>query len=207
MNAKTRTALIALILALLMSALAPAALAGDQFNLLVNNNNFDAPGEDLGSGYLPPWTVTNKSGDRSDCNQTLAAFSGKCAFRFKGSATEASRLTQVVKNADLDTLNAFVDDANVSIQMAYAINSLSTFTNLKAKTVVTLAGSDEKVKSVANFSGSTMIGEFTNWQSVEGSMVILPQDSVVTKVKVVFANKSTQGKALIDDVAVLFASM
>lgn len=207
MNARTRIALIALVFSLLMGALTPAALAGDQFNLLVNNNNFDTPGEDLGSGYLPPWTITNKSSDRSDCNETLAAFSGKCAFRFKGSATEASRLVQIVKNSDLDTLNAFVDDANVSIQMAYYINSLSTFTNLKAKTVVTLAGSDEKIKSVANFSGSTMIGEFTNWQSVDGTVAIVPQDSVVTKVKVVFANKSSKGKALIDDVAVLFASM
>ena len=207
MTTKARITVFALVLTIILSAIGSTAFAGDQFNLLTGNNEFDTLNEH-GFPFIDPWwTLTNKSKDKLDCTgAVVAAFSGDCAFRFKGSATEASKLSQVVTGADLDTLNGFVDDANVDLQLAYQVNSLSTFTHLKAKAIVTIVGSDTKLKSIANFSGTTMIGEFTSWQAVDGSTVVIPHNAVVSKVKVTLANKSSKGQAFIDNVEVLFAS-
>jgi hypothetical protein len=207
MNAKTRATLIVLVMSLLAVLVAPTAMAGDAFNLLTGNNEFDTANEH-GFVFLDPWwTLANKTGDKLDCSGlVVAAYSGDCSFRFKGSAGEASLLKQIVAGADLDTLNAFVGDADVSIQMTYMVNSLSQKTNLKGMAVVKLSNGT-KLKSVAPFTGSTMIGEFTSWAPVNGSTVIVPQDSVVSKVVVKFANKSAKGsRAFIDNVNVLFAS-
>lgn len=207
MTTKARITVFALVLTIILSAIGSTAFAGDQFNLLNGNNQFDTLNEHGFPFINPWWTLTNKSSDKLDCSSvTITAFSGDCAFRFKGSATEASKLSQAIKGADLDAINAFADDANVELQMAYQVNSLSTFTHLKAKTVVTIVGSDTKIKSIANFSGTTMIGEFTSWQAVNGTIAIIPQDSVISKVKVIISNKSSKGQAYIDDVEVLFAS-
>lgn len=206
MNAKTRATITLLVMSLLAVLIAPTAMAGDTFNLLTGNNEFDTANEH-GFYFLDPWwTVTNKSGDKLDCfNEAVAAYSGDCAFRFKGSAGEASLLKQNVTGSDLDALNAFVDDADVSIQMTYMVNSLTKKTNLKGTTVVKLVNG-AKLKSVAAFTGTTKIGEFTSWAPVYGSTVIIPKNSVVKKVTVKIANKSIKGKAYIDDVNVFFAS-
>lgn len=206
MNAKTRAALIMLVMSLMAVFIAPTAMAGDTFNLLTGNNEFDTTNEH-GFVFLDPWwTLANKSGDVIECSSTVvAAYSGDCAFRFKGSAGEAALLKQVVDSTDLDTLNAFVNDAAVSIQMTYMVNSLSKASNLKGTTVVKLSNGT-KLKSVAAFTGSTKIGEFTSWAPVNGTTVIIPQDSTVTKVIAKIANKSIKGKAFIDNVEVLFAS-
>jgi hypothetical protein len=197
-----------ILLFIILMLLASVSMAGDQFNLLTGNNEFDTTNEH-GFVFLEPWwKLQNKSGDRIDCTgEFVTAFSGDCSFRFKGSATEASRLIQVVSGTDLDTLNGFVNDADVSLQMAYQVNSLSTKTKLKTKTIVTIEGSSTNLKSLANFAGTTRIGEFTSWEAVSGTQVTIPQGAVVTKVKVIFANRSTGGKVFIDNVEVLFASM
>jgi hypothetical protein len=206
MNAKTRATIIVLVMSLLAVLIAPTAMAGDTFNLLTGNNEFDTTNEH-GFYFLDPWwTVTNSTADVLDCfNATVAAFSGDCAFRFKGSAIEKSVLKQVVVGSDLDTLNGFVGDAPVSIQMTYMVNSLTPNTSLKAMTIVKLSNGTT-LKSVAPFTGTTKIGEFTSWAPVNGTTVIIPQDSTVTKVITKFANKSIKGKAFIDNVNVLFAS-
>ena len=90
--------------------------------------------------------------------------------------------------------------------MTYMVNSLTPNTSLKATTVVKLSNGTT-LKSVAHFTGSTKIGEFTSWAPVNGTTVIIPQDSTVTKVITKIANKSTKGKAFIDNVNVLFASV
>lgn len=206
MNAKTRATMIVLVMSLLAVLIAPTAMAGDTFNLLTGNNEFDTTNEH-GFVFLDPWwTLANKSGDIIECaSVVVTAFSGDCAFRFKGSAGEAAVLKQIVKGTDLDTLNGFVSDAPVSIQMTYMVNSLTAKTILKASTVVKLSNGTQ-VKSVAHFSGTTKIGEFTSWAPVNGTTVVIPQDSTVTKVITKIANKSTNGKAFIDNVNVLFAS-
>lgn len=206
MNAKTRATITLLVMSLLAVLIAPTAMAGDTFNLLTGNNEFDTTNEH-GFVFLDPWwTLANKTNDDIDCSGTfVVAFSGDCAFRFKGSAGEASLLKQVVNGTDLDTLNDFVDDAAVSIQMTYMVNSLSKHANLKGTTVVKLSDGT-KLKSVAAFTGTTKIGEFTSWASVNGTTVIIPKNAVVTKVIAKIANKSLKGKAFIDNVNVLFAS-
>lgn len=206
MNAKTRATLIVLVMSLLAVLVAPTAMAGDTFNLLTGNNEFDTTNEH-GFVFLNPWwTLANKSGDVIDCNgKVVAAYSGDCSFRFRGSAGEAALLKQNITGSDLDVLNGFVDDANVSIQMTYMVNSVTKHANLKGMAVVKLSNGT-KLKSVAAFTGSTKIGEFTSWAPVNGTTVIIPQDSVVNKVTVKVANKSLKGKAFIDNVNVLFAS-
>ncbi len=198
MNTKSRAALIVLVMSLLAILIAPTAMAGDTFNLLTNNNDFDTI--DLS------WTVLNKTSDKIVCGDKAPDGTTGCAFRFKGRADEASKLKQTINGSGLVDFQGFIDDATVSVQMGYQVNSFSPATVLKAKTIVTLEGGT-KVKSVANFSGTTMIGEFTSWQSVDGTTVNVPQGSNVTSVKVTFANKSTAGKAFIDDVNVYFASL
>jgi hypothetical protein len=136
----------------------------------------------------------------------VAAFNGDCSFRFKGGANEKAALKQKITGSDLDAINGFADDASVQVQMAYQVNSLSDATTLKAKAVVKLANGD-KLKSIANFSGSTMIGEFTSWEAVNGTLVMVPQDAVVSSVNVSFKNKSAGGKSFIDAVEVRFTSM
>lgn len=206
MNAKTRATITLLVMSLLAVLIAPTAMAGDAFNLLTGNNEFDTTNEH-GFVFLDPWwTLANKSKDVIDCSgKTVPAFSGSCSFRFKGSANEAATLKQIVKGGDLETLNGFVNDAPVSIQMTYMVNSLTAKTVLKGTTAVKLSNGTT-LKSAAHFSGSTKIGEYTSWAPVNGKTVVIPQDSVVTKVTVKIANKSTKGKAFIDNVNVLFAS-
>jgi hypothetical protein len=206
MNAKTRATITLLVMSLLAVLIAPTAMAGDAFNLLTGNNEFDTANEH-GFVFLDPWwTLANKTNDDIDCSGTfVTAYSGDCAFRFKGSTGEAALLKQIVAAEDLAILNDFVDDASVSIQMTYMVNSLSNKTSLKGTTVVKLSDGT-KLKSVAAFTGSTKIGEFTSWAPVNGTTVIIPKNSVVTKVIAKVANKSIKGKAFIDNVNVLFAS-
>jgi hypothetical protein len=206
MNTKTRATITILVMSLLAVLIAPAAMAGDEFNLLTGNNEFDTTNEH-GFVFLDPWwTLANKTGDGIECfSVVVTAFSGDCAFRFKGSIGEKAVLKQVVADADLETLNAFVDDADVSLRMTYMVNSLSTKVSLKGTTVVKLSNGTT-LKSIAHFAGSTRIGEFTSWAPVNGTTVIIPKNMVVTKVITKFANKSIKGKAFIDNVNVLFAS-
>ena len=207
MNAKTRATITVLIMALMAVLIAPTAMAGDEFNLLTGNNEFDTTNEH-GFVFLDPWwTLANKTADVLECSSvTITAYSGDCAFRFKGSAIEKSVLKQVVAAEDLATLNDFVNDAPVSLRMTYMVNSLTPNTSLKAMTIVKLSNGTT-LKSVAPFTGTTKIGEFTSWAPVNGTTVIIPQDSTVTKVITKIANKSTKGKAFIDNVNVLFASV
>lgn len=210
MTLRTRATLILALLTMLLTLMASTSMAGDQFNLLTHedhNNSFDTMNEH-GFVFLDPWwTLKNKSGDKIDCSgETVAAFSGDCSFRFKGTEAESSKLKQVLAGEDLEVLNAFVDDADVTLQVAYMVNSLSDKTVLKAKAIATL-DDGTKVKTFADFSGTTMIGEFTSWESVDGTSVTIPKNSIVSKVKVVIGNKSGKGsKAFIDNVEVLFAS-
>lgn len=203
MNTKTRITIAMLIMSLLAVMIAPAAMANDEFNLLTNNNEFDTP-DVYGFASYAPWILAKATSDVLDCSNTMA-FSGPCSFFFKGSPAENSSLKQVVTGTQLDTINAFAADAPVSLRMSYVINSLSEKTNMKALTVVKLSNGTS-VKSLASFTGSTKIGEYTSWQTVDGTSVVIPQGVSVTKVVVKFANKGLKGKAFIDDVNVLFAS-
>lgn len=210
MNLRTRATTTLALLTLLLTLIASTSMAGDQFNLLTgsgHNSAFDTENEH-GFVFLDPWwTLKNKTGGKIDCSgKHVQAYSGSCSFRFKGTEAEASKLKQVLKGEDLEVLNAFVDDADVTLQMGYMVNSLSDKTILKTKAIAKL-DDGTKVKAFADFSGTTMIGEFNSWQSVKGTAVIIPKNEVVTKVKVVIANKSTKGsKAFIDNIEVLFAS-
>lgn len=206
MNAKSRIAIFALVLAVLFSAIASTASAGEAFNLLTGNNDFDTLNEHGFPFITPWWTLTNKSGDKLDCSG-FYYFTGDCSFRFKGSANESSKLKQIVKGEGLEAVNGFASGSDVNIQLDYMIASLSKQTNLKAKAVVTakVNGNTVKYKSIANFKGSTMVGtEFHEWVNVEGNIVLVPQNADIKKVAVTFANKSTKGKAFVDAVNVMF---
>jgi hypothetical protein len=152
---------------------------------LVSNGDFEEE--------LTDWTVKNAVGDKVKCNKEDKVFSntGECAFRFKGGAGENSKIQQVlditgatfVAGETLD-LSAFVNGGasavgTVKISVTYGDSTLPT-----------------KLKTSLPTSGA--------YTELTGSVDI---DSVaVTKVKLMFTNKSTSGKIYIDTVNVTQAA-
>ncbi|MBK8134532.1 MAG: Ig-like domain-containing protein [Chloroflexi bacterium] len=140
---------------------------------------------------LTPWIVTNGTGDKVLCNPRPVAVpvvSGVCAFRFKGSVTEASVLSQVVNVTGVP----FVLGDEV-ILGAYHSN----LTVSKIKTILEIRYADAETALIK------LKGIPTSGYQYFASPTVVLDSANVTRIRVKFKHTSTTGKAWIDDVTLM----
>jgi hypothetical protein len=159
---------------------------------ILDNGGFEATdARATRASVLDPWTVKNAVGDKIKCDTEtkIVAHSGVCAWRFKGGAGESTKLQQVI---DLTGLTFASGD---TVDLSAFLNSPK-------------AGSTGKVKVVVAYSDNTESGKFkdsfgvnSTYTELTGSVNVTT--SAVSKIKVMFINKSPAGKAYLDDVSLL----
>jgi hypothetical protein len=169
---------------------------------LVVNGGFEL--SDLAGGnVLAPWAGRNLAGDKIKCNKTnrpgglpdkIIAFEGDCAFQFKGSAGENSRIQQnldfagLVNATDVLTFSLYVDSNN-------ALGKLGT---LKIRYAEGNAGQNDngKDKIDLRLSAPSAGGDY---EQLSDTVTV---DGTVTNLRVQVRNRATSGKFRIDNVSV-----
>lgn len=158
----------------------------------IRNGGFEGKlvGDDLGD--LTSWQVKNSTGDLVRCNREDKVISntGDCAFRFKGNAGEQSRLSQSIPLFGAD----FQPDTSVMLKAQVNANKVP---DGDAKVVIVYGDDTPPTKLTANFVQST--ADYALLE-VSGEVVAAPPK----RVKVMFNNRATSGKVLIDDVSLRF---
>ncbi len=162
----------------------PIPVGGRQ---LVLNGGFEG-GMNL-EGVPSNWQVNNGKGDKVKCNTAdkLVSYKGQCAFMFKKSATEDSRLVQKLDVANIvanDTLvlSFYAQTKKVQPDAARVLLKIRYENGKKKKIKVNLA------------QGTTPYGKY-------GDMVVLKD--APTKLKLIVRFNGTKGKYFVDDVSVV----
>lgn len=154
---------------------------------LVLNGGFEG-GINL-EGVPSNWEVKNGKGEKVKCNtsEKLYSFEGQCAFMFKKSDTEDSRLVQ-----KLDTANIAANDTLV---LSFHAQTKKVQPDA-AKVLLKIRYENGKKKKVkVNLAeGTTPYGKY-------GDLVVLKD--VPTKIKLVVRFNGTKGKYFVDDVSVV----
>jgi hypothetical protein len=135
------------------------------------------------------WTIKNATHDKVKCNKTdkIFAYQGVCAWRFKGSEGENTKIQQII------TTGVAVGDT--LILSGYV--SASGAVDGKVKVVVLyLDTSLEKSKVVVNISNETA-GTYSPL-SISPSQLKIEVAAPVEKIKVQVKNSSTSGKVYYD---------
>ncbi|HEX2618603.1 MAG TPA: hypothetical protein VHL11_00615, partial [Phototrophicaceae bacterium] len=164
-------------------------------NILVNGDFEATDGtRSTRASVLDPWTIKNAVGDKIKCDTEtkIVAHGGVCAFQFKGSIGESTKLQQTV---DLTGLTFLAGD---TLDLSAFLNANKPTTAGKIKVVVAYNDSTTPNK----FKGS--FGPTSGYEEQVGSVSVA--SSAVSKIKVMFINKSTAGKAYLDDVSLLQTS-
>ncbi|HEX2619883.1 MAG TPA: M4 family metallopeptidase, partial [Phototrophicaceae bacterium] len=157
---------------------------------LIDNGGFEATdARATRASVLDPWVVKNAVGDKIKCDTEtkIVAHSGVCAWRFKGSVGENTKLQQVV---DLTGLTFASGD---TLDLSAFINANKPTTSGKIKVVVAYSDTTAPDKFKDNFA------QTAGYEEKVGSVNV--SSSAVSKIKVMFINKSTSGKAYLDDVS------
>ncbi len=162
----------------------PIPVGGRQ---LVLNGGFEG-GMDA-EGVPTHWTVKNGKGEKVKCNkpEKLFAYEGQCAFMFKKSPTENSRLVQKLDVSSLTTSESLVVSFN-----AQGKNVQSG----AARTLVKIRyedGSKDKLKLVVD-KGTTAYTKYAQTTILGGKP---------TKIKLVVRFNGTKGKYFVDNVSVV----
>ncbi|HEX2618602.1 MAG TPA: hypothetical protein VHL11_00610 [Phototrophicaceae bacterium] len=146
------------------------------------------------ASVLDPWVVKNAVGDKIKCDTEtkIVAHGGVCAFRFKGGVGESTKLQQVVD------LTGLIFASGDTLDLSVFLNANKPTTSGKIKVVVAYSDSTTPNK----FKGS--FGPTSGYEEQVGSVSVA--SSTVSKIKVIFINKSTAGKAYLDDVSLLQTS-
>lgn len=154
---------------------------------LVFNGGFEGVVSEAGVPFN--WQVKNGKGEKVKCNDLdkLYAFQGQCAFMFKKSDTEDSRLKQtldVTNVAANDTLviSFYATTKNVQAEMARAL--------LKIKYV---DGGKKKMR-IYTASDTTPYTKYTDTVTLK---------AIPTKLKLLVRFNGTTGKYFVDDVSVV----
>jgi hypothetical protein len=164
---------------------------------LIQNGGFE--GEFVGDykGNTAQWKLKNGKGDRVKCNRynQWIAFTGDCAFRFKGSVGENSKLEQNTNpvgtaptSAEGVTFNAFVYAAGANI-------------DANIKIIVKYADNTEKTKRTIEVLNGLVRTDF--YLPISDQFPF--SSPLVDKFKVQFNHKSLTGKLYIDEVSLRFA--
>jgi subtilisin family serine protease len=160
-------------------------------NELLDNGGFEAQ-DGTGAPDLLPWTVVNGTGEKIKCNKPdkIIANTGECAFRFKGSVDENSKLRQTV---DLTGVVLTADDA---LTLSAAVKSSSTGT--------------VKIKLRVKYTDGTAKGK-RNLDIVPTDDYMVLNDTLeldspaIASIRVSIDSKATAGKVWVDDVSLLYA--
>lgn len=145
-----------------------------------------------------PWGVPNTSGDRIKCNKIdrpngkpdkIFAYNGDCAFRFKGSDGENSR---IIQKPDVSGLSLSSGDTLTVSLWADVATDTNTFVKLVAKHE---GGTKDKLR--INLLPTTGYTEVTDTLTLTGD---------ATSVKLLIRNRSQSGKVYIDDVSLTHAT-
>ncbi len=163
--------------------LIPTPTAGPSTELLVDGG-FEANTGD--------WEVQNSTGDKVKCNKEgkIIAYTGNCAWRFKGGAGENSKIQQVITSGfntgDTIALSGYVNTSGaVSSKVKVVVSYLNTSLE-KSKITVNL---------LAETGGSYV--PLSAFQPALTTTVTAPPE----KIKVQIKNSSTSGKLYYDDLS------
>ena len=162
---------------------------------LVSNGGFESKTIE-NKPELSPWVGKNLTGDKIKCNKEtkIIAHTGECAFRFKGSAGENSKILQTVD----DTIVFQNEFLTLSLYANTNIEAAGKIAMVKVKYQEPDAGqnSNGKDKLQLELSAPTANGEY---ELFTGQIQML---GTPIKVKVLLVNTSVAGKLYIDDVQV-----
>jgi hypothetical protein len=141
------------------------------------------------------WKVQLQSKDKMKCNTvtTIVAFEGDCAYAFKGSATEVTKLSQKPDLA-LHTVGA---GDTLTLTLQYKTGASAP--KLKFKVIVLYTDitvtPDRRKGTIADVS-STAYSEFA-------PLPLIVSNNGVSVVKVQFQNRALTGKIFIDKVSLI----
>ncbi len=156
---------------------------------LLDNGGFEVAG--ISAGLPTNWTVQNPSGDKRVCPPNINnLYGGLCAFKFTGSTTDASKLTQNVdltahtfSAGDALTVSAYVKGNNptakikVTLFVYYTGNATPSKTNLTIRRNATFTQHSLPVYTLSN-------GD-------------------ISQIKLVFTHQSSAGTLWLDDVSLI----
>ncbi len=139
------------------------------------------------------WVLKKGSGDKQKCTtpEKTVAHSDACAFAFKGSATENSKLVQ---NVVLDDFDLALDDL-LTLEAYTRVSSAEAV--LKLKFIVIYSDSTPKEKITIN----APVGE----TYIKSTTATLLASDALQKISVQFQNRSKSGKVYVDTVSLLQA--
>jgi hypothetical protein len=175
--------------------------------LLLNEDFENLDAEDKPD--VTPWVVKNGAGDKGKCNKDkdgdgipdkIVANTGNCAFQFKGSPGENSKLTQAVEDNPLfaqlglgagDVLNASIF-VNTEIATPGKLQ-------IKVKYVDPTAGAGANGKDKLNIDLAATVG----YEQVTGSLTLADE---VTKVGFSVKFSGQSGKMYVDDASLIRAA-
>lgn len=158
-------------------------------NELMSNSGFE--GEFVGDavGSLSQWKVKNGQGDKVKCNRPnrIVSLTGDCAFQFKGSVDENSKLEQTIDVVS----SAFANTKGLNFNTwVFPKNA-----NVNAKAIITVKYSDNTDKT----KRSLTIPPIKAYLPLSNQIPFA--SSLLDKIKVQFSNKSPNGKLYIDEVS------
>jgi hypothetical protein len=134
---------------------------------------------------LAPWVVVNATGDKLVCDPAKA-YSGQCAFKFKGSRFENATLLQVVN------LNGLTFSAGDELILSAFANGVGDV-KLKLTLVVSYNGAPAD-KAQVQLLASSGYTEYT-------APTLMLASGDVRSIKVKFKHKSANGRTFVDDVS------
>ncbi len=167
---------------------------------LVKNGGFEVL-NGAGKPVIDPWVVKNQTGDKPKCNKPekskYFAYSGNCAFRFKGGPGEKGNLQQVL---DTSAVNLQTGD---TLEVTWMMSAPASSSG-KIKFVVKYDDGTPPTK-IKGAVLPTLNGEYEPW----GNDPLHPPtvaSSSVKKVKFNIKNTSPSGKILVDNVSIIHTS-
>jgi Zn-dependent metalloprotease len=156
---------------------------------LLTNGGFETAG--VAAGIPAGWTIQKPSGDKRACPANLNNVQeGSCAFKFTGSSTDASKLTQVV---DISGSTFSVGDALTASAFFKGNNPTA---KIKVTLFVTYTGNPTPVKTNLNVLRNA---GFNNRRMADYILT----NANVSEVKLVFNHLSSAGTIWLDNASLL----
>lgn len=140
------------------------------------------------------WNSIKFSKDRIKCDKPTIQFSrdGSCAYSFKGSANELSKLAQLANTTDYN----FVEGDRLLLSVYYRTNAATPRLKMKLRVFY-----DNPAFGIGK---QNMTINVPSTEYVYRSMPIYTMLGNAEKIKVQFQNRAAIGKIFIDDVSLLF---
>ncbi len=162
----------------------------DAVELVING------GFENGKDAIDPWSLKNESKDKVKCNKPekskIFAFTGECAWLFKGVPGDSAKLVQSIDPAKVNATDVLT--LSVAVKSKVTPGKLVT---LKVKYADPAAGTngDGKDKVVIEIDGPTLNEEY------EVFSASVTAAAAPNKVKLILKGKAESGKIFVDDVS------